>query len=173
MNVLSETIDDAQLRSLKLVIFDFDGVFTDNVVYVSQAGTETIRCSRSDGLGIARLRDVGVANMIVSTEVNPVVSVRAEKLKMECRQGVVDKAAAVKEISRETGIALEQIAFLGNDINDIPAFGLVGLPIGVADSYPEIYPYISCRTERRGGEGAVRELCDLIYTAHNNFRSDD
>lgn len=153
------------LTSVCLVAFDFDGVFTDNTVYVSQDGKEAIRCWRSDGLGLARLRTVGVQAFIISTEANPVVTARANKLKLPCMQGLEDKAAGILETCQELNIDPQQTMFVGNDINDIPAFQSVGIPVGVADAYPEIYPYVLYRTKRPGGFGAVREICDLIFNA--------
>lgn len=153
------------LSTVRLVAFDFDGVFTDNTVYVSQDGIESVRCWRSDGLGLARLHSVGVQALIISTEVNPVVSARAHKLKLPCKQGVEDKAAAILATCSELQIDPCKTMFVGNDINDIPAFQSIGIPVGVADAYPEIDPYILYRTEKPGGFGAVREICDLVYNA--------
>jgi 3-deoxy-D-manno-octulosonate 8-phosphate phosphatase (KDO 8-P phosphatase) len=153
------------LAKVELVAFDFDGVFTDNSVYISNEGIESVRCSRSDGLGLDRLRQVNVQLVIVSTEKNPVVSVRASKLKVRCIQGVEDKAAEILKICAELNIVPENTMFVGNDINDIPAFKNVGMPVGVNDAYPEIFPHIIFTTSARGGYGAVRELCDMIYHA--------
>lgn len=160
----------AQFRDVRLVIFDFDGVFTDNTVYVSQDAVESVRCWRSDGLGLNRLREAGVALIIISTEVNPVVSVRAEKLKIDCMQGVADKRLAVLGVCRRLEVSASNTAFVGNDINDIPALKVVGLPIGVADAYPEVVPHIAYKTQKQGGYGAVREVCDLIYEAKLGIR---
>jgi 3-deoxy-D-manno-octulosonate 8-phosphate phosphatase (KDO 8-P phosphatase) len=153
------------LAAVKLVAFDFDGVFTDNTVYVNQEGIEAVRCWRGDGIGLSRLRSIGVHTIILSTEVNPVVSVRARKLKTECRQGLEDKAEAIRDVCRSLGIPTGQAAFVGNDVNDIPALRVVGLPIAVGDAYPEILPHVLYRTSSNGGMGAVREVCDLIYFA--------
>jgi 3-deoxy-D-manno-octulosonate 8-phosphate phosphatase (KDO 8-P phosphatase) len=158
-------IDAKSLATVQLIVFDFDGVFTDNTVYVSQDGTEAVRCWRSDGLGLSRLRFAGVKMLIVSTEKNPVVTTRATKLQLPCIQGIDDKAEAVLEACREFGVEPERTMFVGNDINDIPAFGIVGLPVAVADAYPEVDPYVVWRTERAGGFGAVREICDAIFNA--------
>lgn len=161
------TINKELLASVRLIAFDFDGVFTDNTVYVTQDGVESVRCWRSDGLGLSRLQSVGVQAFIISTEANPVVTARAKKLKMPCKQGIEDKAATILETCRELGIASEQTMFVGNDINDIPAFKSVGVPVAVADAYPEVYPHVIYRTEKPGGFGAVREVCDLIFHAKN------
>ena len=151
--------------SVRLVAFDFDGVFTDNTVYVTQDGVESVRCWRSDGIGLTRLRSVGVHVVILSTEVNPVVAARAGKLQVPFRQGLQDKAAAILEYCREQGLEAGTTMFVGNDINDIPAFKAVGVPVAVRDSYPEVLPHIVYRTIRRGGHGAVREVCDVVYHA--------
>jgi YrbI family 3-deoxy-D-manno-octulosonate 8-phosphate phosphatase len=155
------------LVSVRLIAFDFDGVFTDNTVYVTQEGVESVRCWRSDGLGLARLRSISVQTFIISTEANPVVTARALKLKLPCKQGVEDKAAEILAICKELQISPEQTMFVGNDINDILAFQSVGIPVGVADAYPETYPYVLYRTQRPGGFGAVREICDLVFNARN------
>jgi len=160
-------LDIDLLSTVRLVVFDFDGVFTDNTVYVSQCGSETVRCWRSDGLGLARLRSVGVLASIISTEANPVVAARAKKLMLPCKQGVEDKAAQILAVCNELQIDPQQTMFVGNDINDIPAFQSIGIPVGVADAYPEIYPYVLYRTHKPGGFGAVREICDLIFNAQN------
>jgi 3-deoxy-D-manno-octulosonate 8-phosphate phosphatase (KDO 8-P phosphatase) len=153
------------LRTISLIAFDFDGVFTDNSVYMNQDGIEEVRCCRSDGIGLSRLKEVDVKVFIVSTEINPVVSKRAEKLKVPCIQGIENKADAITEICKKLNIDPKQAMFVGNDINDIPAFTSVGIPVGVLDSYTEIYPYIVYRTQKAGGFGAVREICDLVYNA--------
>lgn len=155
----------ALLSSVRLIAFDFDGVFTDNTVYVDQNGSESVRCWRSDGLGLARLRECGIPAVIVSTEQNPVVSRRAEKLRLPCRQGVADKAAAIRELCVEWRVSPDQTMFVGNDINDIPAFLSVGIPVGVADAHPSVHAYVLYRTRTPGGHGAVREICDLVCDA--------
>ena len=153
------------LSSVRLIAFDFDGVFTDNTVYVDQNGIESVRCWRSDGLGLARLRDVGVHAFIISTETNPVVMMRAKKLHLPCSHGVTDKAAAILATCSQMEVDPCDTMFVGNDINDIPAFQVVGVPVGVADAYPEIHPYVRYRTQKPGGFGAVREICDLVVLA--------
>lgn len=159
------------LASVELIAFDFDGVFTDNSVYVTQDGIESVRCWRSDGLGLARLRSVGVQAFIISTEANPVVSVRASKLKLPCKQDIEDKAQTILGTCRDLGISPDKTMFVGNDINDIPAFQSIGVPVAVADAYPEVDPYVVHRTEKPGGFGAVREICDLVFFAKNRRAS--
>jgi YrbI family 3-deoxy-D-manno-octulosonate 8-phosphate phosphatase len=159
------TLNKAQLASVQLVAFDFDGVFTDNMVYLNEEGVESVRCWRSDGLGLSRLKSAGIKMVIISTEVNPVVTARAKKLNIPCRQGVEDKAQAIISICKEFEVDIKRAAFVGNDINDIAAFDLVGLPIAVYDAHHEVLPYIVYQTKAMGGRGAVREVCDLIFMA--------
>lgn len=159
-----------RLRLVDFVIFDFDGVFTDNTVLVSSEGIEAVRCWRSDGLGLARLRSIGVGMMIVSTEANQVVSKRAAKLDIECRQAIEDKADCVRTICAERQIPLDRIAFVGNDINDIPALEIAGLSVVVADAYPEALAHADLHLTKPGGYGAVREFCDLIWNARQSAR---
>jgi 3-deoxy-D-manno-octulosonate 8-phosphate phosphatase (KDO 8-P phosphatase) len=155
-------ISNNLLKNIRLIAFDFDGVFTDNTVYVSEEGVELVRCWRSDGLGLARLSNFGIKALIISTEKNRVVSERARKLKLPCKQGVEDKAFEILATCQELQIEPSQTMFVGNDINDIPALKSVGVPVGVADSHPEIKPYVIHHTKKPGGFGAVREICDLV-----------
>ena len=152
-------------RAVKLVVFDFDGVFTDNTVYVSQDGVETVRCWRSDGLGLAKLRQAGIPTAIVSTETNAVVTARSKKLAMRCIQGCDDKLAAVRTLADEHGLTLADVAFVGNDINDLACLQAVGLPIVVQDAHPDVIGAAAYRTTAPGGRGAVREVCDAVVAA--------
>ena len=153
------------LRRVRLVVFDFDGVFTDNRVWVNEAGEELLAFSRSDGLGLRRLDEVGVRYLIVSTEPNPIVGARAVKLNAECVQGVDDKLAVVFERTEELGVALEDTAYVGNDINDADCLRAVGLPVVPADAWPEVQPLARWVLSRSGGAGCVREFCDGVWEA--------
>lgn len=148
--------------TIRLVAFDFDGVFTDNAVYVSEDGTERVRCSRSDGIGLRKLERLGIQTIIISTETNPVVSVRSRKLGIRCIQGCEDKRTALDKIVAEMNITLAEVAFVGNDINDLPCLTGVGLPIVVQDAHPDVLSVARYRTKIWGGYGAVREICDLF-----------
>ncbi len=145
-----------------VVFTDFDGVHTDDSALVDQDSHETVRVSRSDGLGVRRLREAGVAMVIISTETNPVVRARAAKLKVEVQQGVDDKITAVRNWLEEHQIPAARAVYVGNDINDAAPMGLVGWPVAVADARPEILRISRLRLTRPGGHGAVRELCDLV-----------
>lgn len=153
------------LDRVALLVLDFDGVLTDNRVHVDEHGTESVVCDRGDGWGVARLRESGVRVAILSTERNGVVGARAAKLGVECVQDCADKATAVRELAARHGVALADVAFVGNDVNDLPALAEVGFPIAVADARPEVVRVAVACTTRPGGAGAVREVCDWITTA--------
>jgi 3-deoxy-D-manno-octulosonate 8-phosphate phosphatase (KDO 8-P phosphatase) len=153
---------DEIIRRIRFIAFDFDGVFTDNMVFVFQDGTEAVRCFRSDGIGLQKLKTLGIETVIISTEANPVVSSRARKLKIRCIQNCQDKRAALEDIAHEKGITLGEVAFVGNDINDLPCLECVALPIVVQDAYQDVVSTALFQTSRPGGHGAVREICDLF-----------
>ena len=155
----------AQLRRVRLVIFDFDGVFTDNRVWVNERGEEMLAFSRSDGLGLRRLHDAGVGYVIVSTEPNPIVGARAAKLGAACVQGADDKLAVVRSEAQRRTIALDEIAYVGNDVNDADCLRAVGLPVVPADAWPEVRSLALWVLDRPGGAGCVREVCDAIWQA--------
>lgn len=167
MNVSPRFRPDAGLaeaiRRTRLIVFDFDGVFTDNTVYVFQDGREAVRCWRSDGLGLDRLRQAGLDMTVVSTETNAVVAARCQKLKLDCLQGRADKGATLSELLAQRGFAAAQAAYVGNDINDQACLALVGLPIVVADAHPDVRGLARYITTAPGGRGAVREVCDLFH----------
>jgi YrbI family 3-deoxy-D-manno-octulosonate 8-phosphate phosphatase len=154
-----------ELADIRLVVFDFDGVFTDNRVWTSESGAESVAGSRSDGLGLRRLDEVGVAYMIVSTETNPVVAARAAKLRVDCVQGVDDKLFVVRAEAAVRGATLQEVAYVGNDINDAACLAAVGLPVVPADAWPEVVPLAQWVLSRPGGHGCVREVCDAIWNA--------
>jgi YrbI family 3-deoxy-D-manno-octulosonate 8-phosphate phosphatase len=165
MVVVPSTVSRHQFQSIRLVVFDFDGVFTNNAVYVAEDGTETVRCCRSDGIGLRKLERLGIEVLILSTEENPVVTSRSRKLKVPCVQGCQDKEAALRAIAVEKRLSLQQIAFVGNDVNDLSCLRIVGLPVVVADAYDEVVGTALWQTERVGGSGAVREVCDAFEFA--------
>ncbi len=150
------------VQTLRLIVFDFDGVFTDNAVYVFEDGREAVRCWRGDGIGLRALEHAGLALLILSTETNPVVRARAAKLRVRCVQGVENKFAALDSLAREMQIKMEHIAFVGNDVNDAECLRAVGFPIVVQDAHPAVRTLARYCTQTRGGYGAVREVCDLI-----------
>jgi YrbI family 3-deoxy-D-manno-octulosonate 8-phosphate phosphatase len=145
-----------------LVVFDFDGVMTDDRVWVDQNGRELVAANRSDGMGIALLRQAGIPALVLSSESNPVVAARCQKLKVDYEQGLSDKAVVLQRVLSERQIDPTQVVYLGNDINDSPCFPLVGCAIVVADAHPAARQHADWVLTKNGGHGAVRELCDLL-----------
>jgi YrbI family 3-deoxy-D-manno-octulosonate 8-phosphate phosphatase len=145
-----------------LVVFDFDGVMTDNRVWVDQNGLELVAAHRGDGLGLARLRRAGIAMMVISTETNPVVEARCTKLNIPVIQGVEEKAVVLRKYLKDQNIQPTQVVYLGNDVNDLPCFTEVGCAVAVADSHPDVLKHADIVLQQRGGYGAVRELCDRV-----------
>jgi 3-deoxy-D-manno-octulosonate 8-phosphate phosphatase (KDO 8-P phosphatase) len=153
------------LRAVRLAVFDFDGVFTDNRVWVNERGEETVVCCRADGYGLRRLAEAGVESLIVTSETVPVAAARARKLGVECVQGAEDKLAVLREAAARRGFSLAETAYLGNDVNDADCLAAVGLPVVPADAWPEVRPLALWVLSRRGGEGCVREFCDAVWRA--------
>ena len=143
---------------IECIFYDFDGVMTDNRVLVDQNGVESVFVSRGDGYGVARIRDMGIPQVIVSTEVNPVVERRAEKLRMEVIHGVEDKGAVVADYCRGHGYRLEKVLFMGNDLNDLSVMKRVGFRAAPADAEEEILEIADWISVKNGGYGAVRDL---------------
>ena len=162
------------IRNIKLLVFDFDGVMTDNSVYVDQDGKETVKCNRSDCLRFPELKRLGVDLMILSTEENPVVLARAKKIKIIAINGCDNKGRELLKIAGRRELSLKQIAFMGNDFNDLECLLSVGLPIMVNDSHPGLIKEMRRHrregldlmiTKNNGGNGAVREVTDMFIEA--------
>lgn len=152
-------------KPLGAVVFDFDGVMTDDRVVLDQDGKEAVICSRSDGLGIEMLRAAGVRMAVVSKERNPVVAERCKKLLLEYRQGIDDKASALRALVTEMAVDPDHIVYVGNDINDLECMRMVGLAVAVADAHPRVRLEADIVLSSRGGNGAVRELAERILAS--------
>ena len=150
------------MTKIKVIIFDFDGVLTDNRVLVFDDGHEAVLCNRTDGLFLGLLKERGYALFIVSKEQNPVVTVRGQKLKIEVEQGVDDKVAAVQRILARQGVTPNEAAYIGNDINDLGAMGIVGLPVAVGDAHPVVKRAAKRILKTVGGAGVARELFESV-----------
>lgn len=149
-------------KRVRLLVLDFDGVLTDNRVWVDGQGTERVAFDRSDGLGIARLKAAGVELLVLSSEINPVVAARCKKLGIAFQQGLSDKAAAVEAVLTSRKLVPNEAVYVGNDLNDLPCFPLVGCAVTVADAAPEVLQAADIILSRPGGRGAVRELSDIL-----------
>lgn len=149
-------------QAVAALVLDFDGVFTDDKVYVFQDGREAVRCDRGDGLGIALLKKAGVPVWILSSEINPVVQARADKLGLPCIQGAQDKGQALQRLLEEQGYDPAQVIYVGNDLNDLPCMARVGCAVAVANAHPLVLEQAHLILEHGGGDGAIREVCELI-----------
>ena len=150
------------LERIRLAVFDFDGVCTDNRVCVNARGEELLAFTRSDGLGLRRLDEVGVQYLIVSMEKNPSVGALVRKLRVDYVQGVDDKLPVLRE---RAGGMLDDVAYMGSDINDTECLRAVGLPVVPADAWPEVKSLARWVPTRPGGAGSVREFCDAVWEA--------
>ena len=157
--------DAVRFARVRMLVLDFDGVLTDNTVTVTSDGVESVTCWRGDGIGTAALMAAGVRVVVISKERDPVVRMRCEKLDLECHQGVDDKAPALTALLTERGVDAADVAYVGNDTNDLGCLALVGLPIVVADAHPDVMGAAAYVTSAPGGRGAVREVCDRILAA--------
>ncbi|MFD3315008.1 cytidylyltransferase domain-containing protein [Streptomyces sp. NPDC058694] len=144
------------------VVLDFDGTQTDDRVLIDSDGREFVSVHRGDGLGIAALRKSGLTMLILSTEQNPVVAARARKLQIPVLHGIDRKDLALKQWCEEQGIAPERVLYVGNDVNDLPCFALVGWPVAVASAHDVVRGAARAVTTVPGGDGAIREIASWI-----------
>jgi 3-deoxy-D-manno-octulosonate 8-phosphate phosphatase (KDO 8-P phosphatase) len=160
MNILELT--SQKIAKIKIVVFDFDGVFTDNSVLIDENGIEYVRCTRADGIGLEKLKKINIKILVISSEKNSVVLKRAEKLEIECINNTKNKKLTLLNFCKKQKIKIDEVMYVGNDINDIPALKISGISVGVNDSHPDIQKYTQYTTNKKGGYGAVREICDVI-----------
>lgn len=149
-----------KIKLPSLLVFDFDGVLTNNKVIVRQDGAESVICCRSDGLGMEMARKTGLHMLILSKEINPVVSARGRKLKVEVIQAIDDKPKALTAYCKKNKIKLSEVLYVGNDLNDAEVMKIVGQSACPSDSHPLIKKIATLVLKNRGGEGAVRELIE-------------
>ena len=149
-------------NSIDLIVYDFDGVMTDNRALLFQDGAEAVFVNRADGLGVDYFRRIRIPQVILSTETNPVVMARATKLQIEAITACKDKRIALERYCDEKGYALHRVLYVGNDLNDLDVMKIVGIPVAPADAHPEVKKVAKIVTSARGGEGVVKELSERI-----------
>ena len=156
----------ARARRVRLLLTDCDGVLTDASVYLSEQGEALKRFSLRDGMGVERLREDGIETAIVTRERSPIVARRAEKLRLPHHfEGVLDKAAELPRILAAAGLGPAEVAFIGDDVNDLgllQAVGEQGLSAAPADAWPDVAQAVHYVCRSRGGDGAFRELAEWI-----------
>lgn len=159
--------------SLHTIVFDFDGIFTDNKVWINQDGIESVRCDRGDGLGFDMLRSfIRIKNwhldyFILSKEVNPVVAARAQKLSIRCVQATSDKAKFLTSYLIEKNKTSGGMLFVGNDLNDLSSIQMAGYSIAPCDAHPVILDQVDLVINKKGGEGFVRSVIERIIGIHS------
>jgi len=150
-------------RIVKLLVLDFDGVMTDDRVWINESGLEMVAASRSDGMGLELLRKkTDIQVVVISKESNPVVSMRCKKLKIPVYQNINDKKTTLDGILKKLAIDPCETVFIGNDVNDISCFGKVGLAAVPNDAYLTAKQAADVVLEKNGGYGAVREMADIL-----------
>lgn len=165
-----QMVDPANQRrsipdKVSLLVMDFDGVLTDNRVWVNDKGEESVAANRSDSLGLSILKEkAGVECLVISKERNLVVEARCRKMQVPVMQAVDDKASALKKIMLEKGLEPAEVVYMGNDTNDLPCFPIVGYTVAPADAHPDVIRQADLVLTLTGGHGAVRELCDILLS---------
>jgi YrbI family 3-deoxy-D-manno-octulosonate 8-phosphate phosphatase len=149
-------------KNVKMLVLDFDGILTDNRVWVDGDGHEFVAANRSDSMGIRKLMKSGVEVFVLSTEVDPVVTARCKKMQVPVMQGIEEKAGVLNRVLNEKGINPADVIYAGNDTNDLPCFPVAGFAVTVPDAMPVVRQAADYILHETGGHGAVRELCDLI-----------
>jgi YrbI family 3-deoxy-D-manno-octulosonate 8-phosphate phosphatase len=149
-------------EDVALIIYDFDGVMTDNRVFVFKDGQEAVLVNRSDGLAVRAIKQMGIRQIIVSTETNAIVAARARKLQIPFIRAVDDKRKVVEKYLRRNRIKKEKVIFVGNELNDKSAMKFVGIAIAPSDGHPDVKKISQVVLSAKGGHGVVRELLDLL-----------
>lgn len=162
----------SRLTPIRLLLLDVDGVLSDGRIVYDAHGTEIKTFDVKDGHGIKMLQKAGIEVGIISGRSSKVVNVRAKELGIEILyQGIADKDIPYAEIIRQRGLRDEEIAYIGDDVVDLPILRRVGFAVATADAVEDIRPYVHYVTNRFGGRGAVREVCDLILKARGDWQA--
>ncbi len=167
LELQSKMPPDTVIEGIKLLAMDFDGVLTDNRVWINENGDESVCCSREDSWGLTLLRRSGVKLAVVSTERNPVVQARCRKLQIQCANGVRDKAEALQNLANQWSIDRSQIAFVGNDLNDKDALDWAGISILIGSKNRSLINLSDWYIPESGGDGALRQICDKVLDVRN------
>jgi len=158
------------LAQIRLFATDVDGVLTDGGMYYGESGDEWKKFNTRDGMGIKLLQRAGLVTAFVTQERTKLVARRGEKLTIpEVHQGVMDKLTVVREMVMRHGMTLEQVAYMGDDVNDLELLKAAGFSAAPADGMPQVVAAVDYVCRKKGGEGAVREVIELILAAQQGF----
>jgi len=149
---------DFKKANIELIVYDFDGVMTDNTAIIDENGKESVSVNRSDGYGVSQIKNLNIQQVIISTEPNKVVMKRGEKLGIQTIHGVGDKKTVLLEYCNINNFATEKVLFIGNDLNDYEAMTIAGYTACPQDAEPEIKEYVNHIFDSNGGKGVIREL---------------
>jgi YrbI family 3-deoxy-D-manno-octulosonate 8-phosphate phosphatase len=157
---------EQKIKKISLFALDFDGVFTDNRVFIDENGKETVVCDRSDSLGLKMLREKrpDVTVIVISKETSKIVRVRCDKLRITSHTGIDDKLTTFREIIADMKLDPAQVAYMGNDVNDLECITYAGIGVAVADSDPKVLAIADYITRKNGGRGAIREFIDIVLS---------
>lgn len=156
-------INNLNWKELEAIVLDFDGVLTDNKVYVHENGVEAVCCSRADGLAFDVFREIGLPVYIFSSERNLVVKARAEKLKVSVLQGIANKYDTLRSFAQENNIDLGKTLYIGNDLNDFQAMSLCKYRGCPSDAHPRILDIANIHFQLPGGQGVMRDLVERVF----------
>ena len=159
---MTNPILESQLKNVSLLVYDFDGVMTDNTVYVDQEGREMVRCHRGDGLAISLLKERSLQQLILSTETNPVVTVRGKKCGIPVIQGAGNKKEVLERYCKDHGVELKEVLYIGNDLNDLEVLGVVGIKCCPMDAVDAVLAVSDIVIQMPGGSGVIRALYDIL-----------
>jgi len=149
-------------KKIDLIVYDFDGVLTNNKVYIFEDGKEAVLCARSDGFAIGKIKERGIPQIILSTEKNNVVRARAKKLNIEALNGVKDKKIALSDYCGKNKYSFDRIMYVGNDINDLEVMKAVGYSLAPVNANDKIKKIAQIIVQKKGGEGVIKEIFDSI-----------
>jgi len=150
------------MKNIDLIVYDFDGVMTDNRILFFQDGTEAVMVNRADGLGINMIKELAIPQLILSTETNSVVSARAKKIGLPVLQGIGNKKKTLTEYCIQHNYDMKRVIYLGNDVNDYEVMSVVGFPLAPSDAHVKILNLAKIVLKAKGGEGVIREFADYL-----------
>ena len=167
---LSE-INPSRLDHVKLIVSEFDGVFTDNKVFTDENGIESIECNKYDSTGRGLLQSIDVELVVISSENNRSVKQRCKKLGLSCFSGISVKDKITSKLIKDLSLSPKNLIFIGNDVNDITALPQVGITLAVCDAHPNFMSKCEFVTRTKGGAGCIREICDLLVERKESEKS--